>query len=205
MADAADPGNLRPGLAPPHTPVQPLRPFLEFLVPGHTLTPADVAEITEGLARRDAWIEHCREQEGAVSEPVEDRSGFLQEVLRSLRAPLLGYGMQDGELTGMYHDRWAGPQLSMSIQPRRPVFGIALRGWVPDDMPSGGQLIVRAGDAVAETELEPGRFTLSVGIPGGTEASIPLTVEATRWVTPEGPDGRTLAFILREIELEHRG
>ena len=205
MANAADPGSLRPEFPPPRTPVQRLRPFHEFLVPGHTLTPDDVAEISEGLARRDAWIEHCREQEGAVSEPVEDHSGFLQEVLRSLRAPLLGYGMQDGELTGMYHDRWAGPQLSMSIQPRRPVFGIALRGWVPDDMPSGGRLIVRAGDAAAEMELEPGRFALSVGIPGGTDAAIPLTVEATRWVTPEGPDGRTLAFILREIELEHGG
>ena len=202
MADAADPSNLRTGLALPRTPVQPLRPFPGFLVPGHTLTPDDVAEISEGLARRDAWIEHCREQEGGE---VDDRSGFLQEVLRSLRAPLLGYGMQDGELTGMYHDRWAGPQLSLSIQPRRPVFGIALRGWVPDDMPSGGQLIVRAGDAIVEMDLEPGRFALSVAIPGGTEAAIPLTVETTRWVLPEGPAGRTLAFILREIELEHRG
>ena len=200
MADEADSSSPRAPAA-----VQPLRPFPEFLVAGHTLTPSDVAEISEGLARRDAWIAHYQEQEQALQQQVQGRHGFLQEVLRSLRAPLIGFGIQDGELTGMYHDRWVGPRMTLTIQPRRPISGIALRGWVPDGIPSGGQLIARADDQVAEIDLVPGRFALSVAIPGGTEAAIPLTIEGTRWVTPEGPGGRMLVFILREIELEHAG
>ncbi len=183
--------------------IEPLRPFPDFLVPGHTLTRSDVAEIMEGLARRDTWIEHYQKQEQVLNDQMQGRHGFLQAVLRSLRAPLIGFGLQDGALTGMYHDRWVGPRLTLTIQPKRPVTGIALRGWVPDEMPAGGQLIARAGDQGAEIDLAPGRFSLSVELPGGTDAAIPLTLEATRWVTPEGPDGRMLAFVLREIELEH--
>jgi hypothetical protein len=80
---------------------------------------------------------------------------------------------------------------------------VAVHGWVPDDMPSGGILTLQAGDETEVRDLIPGAFILSVEIPEGSESAIPIKVEATDWVTPEGPGGRTLVFVLQEIELVH--
>jgi hypothetical protein len=190
-------------IAAPHATFYVQRPMGEFLAAGYTLTASDVTEIKEALTRRDAWIEHYQNKELALTEQVEGGRKFLEEVLGNLRAPINGHGIQEGKLTGMYHDRWVGPKLALTIQPKRPVTRVAVHGWVPDDMPSGGILTLQAGDETEVRDLIPGAFILSVEIPEGSESAIPIKVEATDWVTPEGPGGRTLVFVLQEIELVH--
>ena len=138
------------------------RPMLSFLISGYTLTSSDVSELTEALSRRDAWIEHYRKSERDLTDQVQEVQKFLGQVLESLRAPIIGYGIQDGKLYGMYHDRWVGPRLALIIQPERPVTRVTVHGWVPDRMPSGGQLTLRAGERTAVKDLVCGQFTLSI-------------------------------------------
>jgi hypothetical protein len=180
-----------------------LRPLLDLVVVGHTLTQGDVSEIREALLRRDTWIEHYRQQEVALNERLQARRAHLDEVLQNLYAPILGYGVQEGRLSGLHHDRWVGPRFALTIQPKRAVTRVTVNGWVPDEIPAGGQLVLRIGDRTIAQDLVPRIFWLSIDIPEGTEELILIEVEATRWVTPEGPQGRMLAFVLRDIELGH--
>jgi hypothetical protein len=189
--------------APPFTGIQPCRPFPDFLVTGHTLKEFEADEITDALVRRDLMIEEYNRHEQSLKEQMRGQHEYIQGVLRAWRVPLVGFGVQEGEQNGMYHDRWVGPRLTLTILPRRRVSGVVLHGWVPDEMPEGGQLAIQVGDLVAHLELRPGLFNLPVEIPGGTDAAIPLTVESSKSVRPEGPDKRQVAFVLREIELEH--
>lgn len=189
--------------APPQPGMVAQRPLSEVLLAGHALTPTDVAEIKEGLARRDAWIKHYQQQEAILNDRILGGRKFLQEMLQSLRVPITGYGIQHGKVRGLYHDLWVGPRLDVTIQPKRPVTHVVLHGWVPDDTPEGGQLTFQVGDRVATKDLVPKLFALSVELAESTDAAIVLTVEATRWITPEGPNGRMLVFVLREIELGH--
>jgi hypothetical protein len=191
-------------LIDPKAVVQPVqRPMLNFLVVGYTLTASDVTEFKEALARRDAWIEHYQERELELTDQVQAGRKFLDEVLKDLNAPIVGYGIQESKLIGMYHDRWVGTRLALTIQPKQPVTRLSVNGWVPDHMPAGGQLTIHAGDQTEVKDLVPGPFTLSVEMLKGTEAAIPIEVVATEWITPEGPGGRNLVFVLRAIELEH--
>jgi hypothetical protein len=189
--------------APHRTGILPLRPFPDILVAGHTLEGLEAAEITEALARRDLMIEDCHRQERSLKDQMRRQHEYIQHVLRAWLVPLVGFGVQEGEQHGMHHDRWVGPRLTLTIQPRRRVSGVVLHGWVPNEMPEGAQLTMQVGELVANLELRPGRFNLPVEIPGGTDAAIPLTLVSSKWVQPEGPDKRQVAFVLREIELEH--
>jgi hypothetical protein len=53
------------------------------------------------------------------------------------------------------------------------------------------------------TQFVPGTFTLAAGLPAETSDALSLEIESTPRVTPEGPNGPTLVFVLREIELLH--
>jgi Rps23 Pro-64 3,4-dihydroxylase Tpa1-like proline 4-hydroxylase len=187
----------------PHATFYVQRPLPEHLVSGYTLAPGDVAELKEAIAKRDLWIALYQKQELTLNEQIQGGRKFLEEVLNSLYAPILGFGIQEGKLDGLYHDRWVAPRLALAVQPKRPVTRVTVHGWVPDDMPAGGQLTLHACARVAMMDLVPGTFALSIEIPEGTEAAIPMTVEATEWVMPEGPTGRTLAFVLQGLELGH--
>ncbi len=195
--------NTRPAaeIAAPHATFYVQRPLREFLEPGYTLTANDVRDVNEALTRRDSWIEHYQNKELELTAQVEKNKTFLGEVLANLRAPISGYGIQDGKPTGMYHDCWVGPTLALTIQPKRPVTQVSVHGWVPDEMPAGAILTLQVGDRSVTSDLVPGGFVLSVELPKGSDAAIPVTVEATGWVTPEGPGGRKLVFVLQEIEV----
>ena len=135
----------------------------------------------------------------AIMGPNLHRFGYH---VRSSSLLIAGHGTVRGTMKGLYHDRWVGPHLDVTIQPERPVTRVAVHGRVPDDIPPGGRLTLRVGDRTAVKQLAPGVFALSVDIKS-TEAAIPLAMEAAKWVTPEGLGGRRLAFRLEQIELTH--
>lgn len=191
-------------IAAPHATFYVQRPLREFLEAGYTLTEGDVRDVMEALSRRDSWIEHYQNKELELTEQVQAGRTFLSEVLENLFAPIVGYGVQEGKLEGMYHDRWVGPTLRLTIQPKRPMHRVGVHGWVPEGMPAGGQVSLLVGNATKTIDLAPGGFSIFVDIPEGRAAdAVTLSMEATQWVTPEGPNGRALVFVLREVELTH--
>jgi hypothetical protein len=115
---------------------------------------------------------------------------------------LKGNGRILGKPSGLYSDGWVAPRLAFTIQPDAPVAQIGLHVWVPDDIPSGGQLTLRAADQVEVVELASGNLTLQLAL-NDTDTKILVTAEGTKWVKPEGPDGRALVFVIKELELVH--
>ena len=185
----------------PHATFYVQRPLDARFTAGHVLDAEDVAELHGAVAKRDTWIQHYQKRELELNAQLTAGRKFLNEVLANLWAPILGYGVQKGKVTGLYHDRWAAPELKLTIDPVRPVSRVTLRGWVPESMPEGGEIRFSAGDGRAVAPLKPGTFAMSVELPAPAQAAIPIEVEATQWVRPEGPTGRTLAFVLRGIEI----
>ena len=190
-------------IAAPHATFYVQRPLRDVLVPGGILTEADVQEVKEAIARRDAWIEHYQKQELSLNQQILGGRRFLEGVLENLRAPITGYALQEGTLSGLYHDAWVGPDFSVRIQPRLPATRVTLHGWVPDSMEAGGQLTIQVGTQSTAIPLVPGPFDCQVNLLEPSTAVLPIAVHATRSCMPEGPNGRTLVFVLREIEVTH--
>jgi hypothetical protein len=190
-------------IAPPHATFYVQPPISEHLVAGHTLTASDVLEIKQALNRRDSWIHNYQKKELDLTDQIQRGRMFLAEVLQNLRAPIVGYGIQEGALTGLFHDRWVGPRLTLTIKPKRSVTGVTIHGWVPDRMPGGGTLTLLAGDQTEAIDLVAGNFALSVNMSQRAEELLTIEINATTWLEPKGTDRRTLVFTLQQIELGH--
>jgi 2OG-Fe(II) oxygenase superfamily len=195
----------RDEIVAPHATFYVQRPLDDHFTAGHVLSEEDVAELHGAVAKRDSWIEHYQKRELELNAQLTNGRRFLNEVLANVWAPITGYGLQKGKVTGMYHDRWASPELKLTIEPLRPVTRVTLRGWVPDHLPEGGELRFSAADERVATPLKPGAFAITVELPKAVQEPIPIFVEATQWVRPEGPAGRTLSYVVRNIELWHAG
>lgn len=190
-------------IAAPHATFYVQRPLTNLLEAGKPLSENDVLDLKEAIARRDSWIEFYQKQEISLTKQIEDGRAFLNEVLGRLAAPITGYGLQEGAIEGLYHDRWVGPRLALTIQPKRPVRTVTLHGWVPDDMPEDGQLKVQVGDETISGTVPRGGFSWAVRLAAPKSGPIAVSAEMTTSISPEGPEGRKLAFVLREIELSH--
>ena len=116
--------------------------------------------------------------------------------------PIVGYGEQSGKVWGLSTDNWVGPALRLTIQPHRPVRRVSVHGWLHDETPDGGEVRLRIGNQSAMVEMEPGMFALSIDLSADLSGPINLTMEATKWMLSEGPDGRRLVFVLQRIVLE---
>jgi hypothetical protein len=182
-----------------------LQPLAEVLVPGKSLTADEVAEIREGLTRRDTWLADSQAQVAALQRQLDTSRAYTQELLRSLRAPILGYGVQDGPMTGMFPDGWVSSTLRLRVLPRRPVTGLILNGWIPKTIPPDGELRLIAGGQVAALAMEPGTFGLAVDLPQAADEAIEVVVEASVWSPPEETDRRVRASVLQALELRHPG
>jgi hypothetical protein len=185
----------------PAIPVQ--RPLAEILVPGHVLTDGEVADLRDALGRLDTWAAEFRKRETSMMAHVETLRDRYERMLANYPVPIVGLAKQDGPQRGLHDDLWAGPSLCFTIRPRQPVRRVVVHGWVPENIPDGTTMTINAGPASIEGDVTPGLFSWSLELED--PATEPFLVEAvvSQWTMPEGPDGRKLTFVLREIELEH--
>jgi hypothetical protein len=70
-------------------------------------------------------------------------------------------------------------------------------------MAEDGRLTILVGDETVSGSVPRGSFSWSVQLDAPKSDAITVTAESTKAITPEGPNGRKLAFVLREIELSH--
>ena len=116
--------------------------------------------------------------------------------------PIIGEGDQVGEVEGVFVDRWVGPNLRLTIQPRWPLHRVTLHGWFHGETPADGEVRLRIGGQTVTQAMTTGMFVMSVVLPAETTDAIPMEMEATNWLLLEGPAGRKLVFVLQRIVLE---
>jgi hypothetical protein len=182
--------------------------------PGHALTPEDLRQLEELLARRDSWIEYYHRKELADSKRIQDLIAYARHLagsrgtldrLRALlpkrkredapapvaaaplvaQAPVSGYGIQEGAACGIWPDGWIGSPFEVAIRLQMPSDSIRLEGFLPEQtLPEMG-LRVSVNDAVvSEGVFRPGDISLNV--PAGAKPGevIKLRIEADRSFCP---------------------
>ncbi|MBC7636147.1 MAG: sulfotransferase family 2 domain-containing protein [Acetobacteraceae bacterium] len=125
-----------------------------------------------------------------------------QEAEAPAEVVIIGDGVVQGPVEGLFHDSWVGPHLRLTILPHRPVRRVVVRGWFHDDNPRIGALRMRIGGRESVRVISPGIFALAVELPDMTQEPVTLDLEASHWNMWEGPEGRKLVFILKRIVLE---
>ena len=226
-------------IAPPHGTFYVQRPLSPRLVPGHTLTPDDVSRLEELIARRDNWIELYHRKELADSQRIQDLIGYTRHLsenrgpmdwVRGLlrkwkkdepgssavplapqpaRAPLSGYGIQEGEARGIWPDGWIGTPFEVAIRLQMPSDSIRLEGFLPEQTLPEVELRASVNGAeVMQEVVRPGNVSLNIPAEAGAGDLVKLRVVANRSYCPlhagAGADGRELVIVIREVRVLRR-
>jgi 2OG-Fe(II) oxygenase superfamily len=186
-------------IAPMHGTFYVQRPLPARFTAGYTLSEEDAAELTRLLIRRDGWIELYQKME-------LDKNRYIAALEGAARAPLTGYGVQDGPATGLYADGWAAPRLRLRIRPLLPVSGIVLRGWRGNAPPQGRVRLSVEGTEIFRLETKTEQFDLAASLPKTLDQpfSVEIAADFESKLAPPG-DVRDLAFLLTELRLRHPG
>ncbi len=196
-------------IAGPHGTFYIQFPFPDKFAAGHTLSAADVEELRIAYRRRDQQIEMYQNMEERLGRESEQLHRYLDEVLAATKAPIVGYGQQAGNSSGMFHDGWVTRDVEFRLRAERPITGITIRGFIPDDFPE----LSRAFEVEIDDELfrfstqANGSFDFScpTNIAAGSNVAVRLRCDAeyNANAAGKGGDQRNLAYHLNAIELSH--
>jgi len=186
-------------IAPLHGTFYVQRPLPKKFVAGYALTEEDAGDLARLLIRRDEWIELYQKME-------IEKNRYIANLERGARAPVTGYGVQEGAGTGLYADGWAATRLRVPIRPLMPVSQIVLRGWCGAGAPRARVRMSVDGAAIAEIQTTGQEFEISA--PFEKPQDNPFAVEValdfeSPWSVPG--DARELGFVVQELRLCHPG
>ncbi len=196
-------------IAGPHSTFYVQWPLPDKFAAGHLLSAADVEELRGGYAQRDRQIEMYQRMEERLGRELEQLRRYLDEVLAATKAPVIGYGQQVGGSSGLFHDGWVTREASLRLRAERPVIGIEIKGFIPDDFPrlSRAFEIDIAGEVFRFSLERNGDFDFScpVEIVAGTTFPLTLRCDAdfNAGAAGQGGDQRNLSYHLNAIELSH--
>ena len=148
-------------------------------------------------------------REERLERELQQMRSYLSEVLAATRAPVVGYAQQVGKSAGLFHDGWVGREASLRLRADRPVTGIAVKGFIPDEFPQLNRAfdIVIDGEAFRFALATNGsfRFACRVAIAAGTTFDLALRCDThyNASAAGTGADQRNLAYALNAIELSH--
>jgi 2OG-Fe(II) oxygenase superfamily len=197
-------------IAGPHSTFYVQWPLPDAFKPGRVLSEADVKELQEAYNRRDGQIEMYQRMEERLGRELEGLRRYLGEVIAAIKAPIVGYAQQLGNSSGLFHDGWVARDVSLQLRAQRPVTGITVKGFVPENFPA----VARA----FAVEIDGKAFDFSLGRDGGSfEFSCPTEIaggaifqlrmrcssDFNASAAGQGADQRDLAYGLSAIELSH--
>ena len=196
-------------IAGPHGTFYVQWPFPDKFSAGRVLSADDVAELRAGYTRRDHQIEMYQHGEERLGRELEQTRRYLDQILRATKAPILGYALQLGDSTGLFHDDWATREVSLQLRTERQVAGIIVKGFIPDEFPRLNRTFEIAVDSNRSRFklAENGRFNFfcPAQIAAGATFSLTLRCDAdfNASVAGQGDDQRSLSYHLDTIELSH--
>lgn len=186
------------------------RPLPSDFAPGKVLSAEDIATLQYLLRTRDDLIELQQkkeaDREGAAA-TLARYAESIKELVKHLPVPLIGYGTQIGETSGLFPDKWCGAEARFSIRAMRNISAITVSGRFHPALPRGSALIVRVNESEiarvslgSKLEVEvTGRVTLQPGESVDVRISCPTVVPAN---VQQSEDRRDIGFHLYQILLE---
>ncbi|HEX3952766.1 MAG TPA: 2OG-Fe(II) oxygenase [Stellaceae bacterium] len=183
-------------------------PFPGEIGPGRVLSAGDVDELCKGYARRDRQIEMYQNMEERLGRDLEQLQHYLNEVLDAIRAPIVGYALQVGTSSGLFHDGWVTRNVKLQLRAERVIAGFTIKGFIPDHFPALNRTL--------EVEIDGQKFVFALpnggfafGCPkpidAGSLFDLALRCDADFNASEAGAGGdrRSLAYHLDAIELSH--
>jgi len=161
--------------------------------------------IQDLLAVRDEWIELYRKMEAGKNSELAHLESAVQDLRSHVRAPLVGYAMQEEKPAGIYSDDWVSPHAEIAIRPIEPVASITVRGWRPEDAPEGNVSLSAGPAATAAAPVRGGFFEVAIKFPQPVSQTFRLAIDVQSPGNglPSSGDRRDLAFRLAEIRTAH--
>ena len=180
------------------------RPLPEHLQPGRALSAEDIQHLKDLLVRRDEWIAHFHKMELEKNREIAAKNHAIQDLMSRVHAPLTGYVLQAGSAVGIYADGWVASHAELPIQPLAPVSSVLLRGWRPENAPTG-RIRISVGSSSAEATVAGGSFEISLRLPQTPAEKFVLAIDAKSQgrVVESTVDSRDLEFLVSEIRARH--
>jgi len=184
------------------------RPISPRIQAGHVLTEEDVTELRRGMRHRDRSIEAYQKMEERFGRERDGLHRYLEEILASVRLPVIGHALQLRRLAGMiWHDGWCGEMARFEMRAVAAISSIELFVTVPQahqqeteitlGLEAGASLEVKA--RVTETSLS---LRWPVTIPAGTVFQFMLACSTS--MNPrklgKGEDDRNLAMLVSMVK-----
>jgi 2-oxoglutarate-Fe(II)-dependent oxygenase superfamily protein len=191
-------------IAPLHRTFYVQRPLPDHIQAGRALTGEDVEELRKLLVRRDDWIAYYHKMELDKNREIAAKDHAVQDLMNRVHAPLTGYVLQAGPAAGIYADGWVASHAELPIQPLAPVSSLLLRGWRPENAPSG-RIRISAGSRSAEAAVAGGSFEIPLSLPQAAAETFTLKIDSKSQgrVVDSTVDSRDLEFLVSEIRARH--
>lgn len=176
---------------------------------GYVLTETDETELKQAVAMRDAFIGFYQNKELELSGQIRDQGAYIASILGGLRAPVMGYAVQQGESQGLMPDGWTGGRATFTLVPERPVYGLEVRGWLPDHLRELPTVTLRIdGREMAVQPAANGPWSLGVRFAAPLSEAIAVELDCDRTFSGKrqgvNEDTRELGFNLMAVRLSHR-
>jgi hypothetical protein len=189
-------------IAPPHATFYVQRPMPQHLVPGYTLTPADIQQLHQLFRRRDDWIEFYQREELRFSTRIQELS-YLEN---QFDVPVFGLAAQSSPSRGFWSDNWIGSPFEVSLRTSSPVRLITLQGDLPAQLSKEAEICVWIdGQVLLKQKFKPGRFNIAVrtSTPAGQHLRLKITSDTVHCPAKAGEseDTRELLALLKEIRV----
>ncbi|MBV9828423.1 MAG: sulfotransferase family 2 domain-containing protein [Alphaproteobacteria bacterium] len=189
------------------------RPTLDKLHAGCLLADRDLDQIhLLGTAYDDARgkLDQATRLAGELRVRLQSLQNYMQEMMASIRAPILGYAHQVGSSSGMFHDGWAGREVTFEMHLHRRVTELTLCGFIPPHFPvRKREFTIDIGEESFSFVMEGGngvfRFDCLIDIAADADVRVTLRCDSNynAYAFGTGGDRRDLSYRLIAIELAH--
>jgi hypothetical protein len=192
-------------IAGPHGTFYVQRPLDKEIKEGRVLSQAEVDEITRGYTRRDHQIEMYQKLEEKLGRQIEEIKAYLDEVTAAIKAPVLGWALQVGKSSGLFHDNWATTEVRLQLRCERSVDSVTVEGFIPANAVEQSRLFTIEIDGVPfEFQSEKNgsfSFTCPTKLERGATFALTLLCDSKFKTAEPGAtdDLRPLSFLLTAI------
>ncbi len=145
----------------------------------------------------------CLLQSRVVSLNVDDLNAQIAEWRSHAYVPVMGHVKIRRVYEPPFPDGWVGRSVSLLIEPRKPILGLQLSGWRPDDSEDEIEITLRLHDQSSSKRIGGGTFAVNLSFNQPVSAGGILSIEASAVRQASGVDGRMISFILDDIEVTH--
>lgn len=175
---------------------------------GRSLSVADLQLLQRRFTRLHGQLRFQYARERHDSAQIRALERACDEAREAWRLPLQGYAEQPVAPSGIWADLWVSPALRLLFTPQRPLRGLEIDLWVPEQLPDAQTLTIDVDGKRWTHKANRGSSSrISLDLRRAAEKPVAVTVSASTHFVPDAGkaagDLRQLAWVLTGLRLRH--